>query len=127
MSTAEEMEAGRKRNEYFANLGRRPPAVPPNKTSGATSGNPFFPGQTVETGLAEAARQPQADAATEKMPPNDQQNEPDTGPRQTRARQDRSETLDAAENYIRAGWHVCSQANGARRHRGTAGHGEKIS
>lgn len=34
MSTEEEMEAGRKRNEYFANLGRREPTVPPNKPSG---------------------------------------------------------------------------------------------
>ena len=71
------MEAERKRNEYFANLGagRRQPTIPPQKTNGAATVVPFsvaaarVPGgmlsQAVPTGLVEAALHADEAANTE--------------------------------------------------------------
>ena len=67
MSMAEEMEAGRNRSRYFANLGasRPQPTVPPQKTNSAPAGipSPFGESITVDTGIVAAitAKQPQAE------------------------------------------------------------------
>ena len=84
MSTAEEMEAGRKRNQYFANLrasrpkpnatagSSMPPLAGPSKEANdARPVSPFPLGETIETGIVAAAtaKQSMAEGAKRETPP----------------------------------------------------------